>query len=460
MGAVMIYGRKGLLAAALLVIGCLAGLSPALANDDDDPNTFWADRAKKAAAAKKTTTTTTTTTPAPATTPTRTTTTRRATSVRRAPVETAPSGLPPEGETRFVKDQVIVRYRLSARSSNMDALVGRLNLAHLDARTFRMAGVTVHLYQITDGSDVSEIITALEADGTVVSAQPNYIYTPAQDANAGSNQYALGRLGVAPDSGAARGSGVRLAIIDSVVDVAHPEFANAKIEAHDVSDAPDAVADAHGTGITGVAAAGNTLLGIAPEADIVAIAAFAKAEDGQTYGNSWTIATALDLAASENAQVVNMSFAGPRDPLLESSISGAGKRGMVLVAAAGNDGPDAAALYPAAYEGTIGVTAIDENDGVYVNANRGAYVELAAPGVNILTAAPDGAYDFISGTSLASAHVSALAALLLSADPSQTPEQIAELLMQTSNDLGEAGRDDVFGAGVPNAAAALGQLGN
>src|SRR5262249_35009076 len=131
------------------------------------------------------------------------------------------------------------------------------------------------------------------------------------------------------------------------------------------------------------------------------------------------------------------------------------RKGLVLVAAAGNDGPSAPPDYPAAYPGVIAVTATDVDDHLLRVANHGGYVAVAAPGVDISVAAPNGGYGFTTGTSVAAAHVSGLVALLLERNPRLTPDAVAAILMQTAKHLGAKSRNDEFGAGLVDAYAAL-----
>lgn len=387
--------------------------------------------------------------------PRRTVAPRRQPAVSR-PAETAPSGQPPQGEDRFLADEVIVRYRLASSAGQRDALVRRLGLRHIEARTFALSGSTVHRYAIAFGAPLRATIAALEADPTVVYAQPNYLYVAQQaPAAAAVPQYALDRLVVRNAHAVSRGAGVTLAIVDSAVDAAHPEFTGAALEAFDVRDTDEARSDPHGTSIAGVIAARGTLTGIAPEARILAIASFAPDAEGRIRGSTWSVAKALDLAHSNGARLLNLSFAGPADPLVERSLRGAARRQMIAVAASGNEGPDAAPLYPAAYPSVMAVTATDASDGLYPQASGGSHVALAAPGVEIVTVAPGEAFGVASGTSLATAHVTGLAALLLSADPSLDPQRLSDILEGAASDLGEPGRDPRFGFGLPNAEAAL-----
>jgi subtilisin family serine protease len=214
-------------------------------------------------------------------------------------------------------------------------------------------------------------------------------------------------------------------------------------------------AHAHGTSIAGVIASRGTLLGIAPDARLLGVRAFLEDERGSAYGTTWRVSTALDRAHSAGARIVNMSFAGPEDPLVGQSVAGTLRRGAVAVAAAGNEGPASPPLYPAAYPGVIAVTAVDKDNLVYVKANQGAHIALAAPGVDILAPVPNNGYQISSGTSLAAAHISGLVALILSRAPSLSAADVSEILLSSTTGLGEPGRNPVFGAGLPDALTAL-----
>jgi subtilisin family serine protease len=383
---------------------------------------------------------------------------RPAAPARQAARETAPSGAPAAGETRMLADEVVVRFRLSARQSAMDALVRRLGLRHLEARTFAAAGITVHRYALARGQAVAATIAALEADPAVVYAQPNYLYALLQGAAAAAPgaQYAIDALAIRGAHALTSGRGVTVAVIDSGIDRAHPEFAGGAIEARDVAGDAATPPHAHGTSIAGIIAARGTLMGIAPEVSLVGIRAFV--DDGAAagpYGTSWRIAAGFDAALKAGARVVNMSFAGPRDPLVEQGVGGLARRGVAMVAAAGNEGASAPPQYPAAYDGVIAVTAVDSAHAAFAAANIGDYIAFAAPGVDIVSPAPGNAYQITSGTSLAAAHVSGVAALLLARDPRLKPQDIDRLLSAAATDLGEPGRDATYGNGLPDAAKAL-----
>ena len=150
-----------------------------------------------------------------------------------------------------------------------------------------------------------------------------------------------------------------------------------------------------------------------------------------------------------------MSFAGAADPAIARAIAIARRKDIVLIAAAGNAGATSAPLYPAADRNVIAVTATDVDDKVFGRANRGKYVALAAPGVDILMPTPGGNYQLSSGTSMAAAYVSGVAALLIERKPQLNPEQLKKVLTSSARDLGPKGPDPEYGAGLVDAYQAI-----
>ena len=130
-------------------------------------------------------------------------------------------------------------------------------------------------------------------------------------------------------------------------------------------------------------------------------------------------------------------------------------KGIVMVAAAGNAGPKSPPLYPAANSNVIAVSATDAQDKLFAASNRGGYVAISAPGVEIFLPAPDEKYQMTSGTSFSAAYISGLAALMLERNPALKPDEVRAILMKTARDLGPPGRDDQFGAGEADALAAV-----
>ena len=132
---------------------------------------------------------------------------------------------------------------------------------------------------------------------------------------------------------------------------------------------------------------------------------------------------------------------------------------MIFIAAAGNNGPKGAPLYPAAYPQVIAVTAIDDKDRLYGKANRGDYISIAAPGVDIIAPALKGGYALSSGTSMAAAHVSGVVALLLERDGKLDWSTAREILSASARKPNGSSGGNAFGAGILDAAGALGEAG-
>jgi subtilisin family serine protease len=157
----------------------------------------------------------------------------------------------------------------------------------------------------------------------------------------------------------------------------------------------------------------------------------------------------------EGARIINMSFAGPRDPSLERALKAAYDKGIVLIAAGGNAGPKSPPLFPGAIPFVIAVTATDVDDKLFSGANRGKYISVAAPGVDILVPAPEGEYQMTTGTSVAAAEVSGIVALLLERNPKLMPVDIRRILTASAKRLGPGERDDNFGSGLIDPLQAL-----
>jgi subtilisin family serine protease len=210
----------------------------------------------------------------------------------------------------------------------------------------------------------------------------------------------------------------------------------------------------HGTGIAGAIASHARLMGAAPAVHLIAIRAFGQGSVG-VESSSFVVLKSLDHAVSQHAQIINMSFAGPKDALIERAINAVASRGIAMIAASGNAGAKSPPLYPAANPHVIAVSATDARDKLFEASNRGSYVALAAPGAEIFLPAPDQKYQITSGTSFAAAYVSGVAALMLERNPALKPDDLRAILTRTARDLGSPGRDDLFGAGEADAYAAV-----
>lgn len=179
--------------------------------------------------------------------------------------------------------------------------------------------------------------------------------------------------------------------------------------------------------------------------------AFHRAKRQDDRSGAFDLVRALDLLAAREVQLINLSLAGPPNRLLEQVVKKAGERGIILVAAAGNGGPRAEPVYPAAYEEVIAVTATDKSKRPYRRAGRGDHIDFAAPGVAVWTAASITGARPKTGTSFAAPFVTAAVALMKASEPKLGPALIRERLAGNVEDLGDPGKDPVFGWGLLNA---------
>ena len=369
------------------------------------------------------------------------------------------TGLPPPGETRFLLDEVVLQFGPEVSQQQVTDIAQRLGLTIVSQQTIAALHRTVYTFRIPNGKSVAEIIRLIDDAGLHVAAQPNYTYGMAQDqrgASVGSGdpaQYIVQKLQLGAVHRITEGNNVVVALINSQVDPKQPDFAGRIVESYDAGCGPDTPPDAHGTGMAGAIASHIGLLGVAPSARIIAICAFGG--HGTPEATSTKIIRGVDYAIAHGAKIINMSFAGPHDPALAQELQIAREKGILIIAAAGNAGAKSPPLYPGADPNVMAVTATDEHDRLFSGANQGSYVAVAAPGVNILVPAPNGDVQFTTGTSVASANVSGVAALLLAERPTRTPEEIRAILASTAKHLGANGVNPQFGAGLVDPLKAL-----
>jgi hypothetical protein len=214
----------------------------------------------------------------------------------------------------------------------------------------------------------------------------------------------------------------------------------------------------HGSHVAGIiAAAANNGIGgsgVAPHARILPIRVLNQAGEGTTG----PVASGVRYAADNGAKVINLSLGGTSDSSnLTEAIQYATDKGALVVAAAGNGGPNDVPKWPAALDLTIAVTAVDPANKATIFDQRGDYIDISAPGTEIVSTAK-GDYFTESGTSMAAGFVAGAAALLFAAEPRVTNAQVRDILLRTATDIGEPGRDVTFGFGLINMVAALAEL--
>lgn len=239
-----------------------------------------------------------------------------------------------------------------------------------------------------------------------------------------------------------------IGVVDTGVNLGHEVLAQADITLERFGAAPETPSDSkHGTAVVAllVGARDSRVPGLMPDARLFVADPFA-AVSGDVRADAFGLVTAIDALVAAGVDVINLSLAGPDNGVLRATISEAAVT-TPMVAAVGNAGPNAEPLFPAGYDEVIAVTAVDSRDRVYRRAVRGSHVDLSAPGVQVPTAASVRGMRPQTGTSFAVPFVTAALAAAKEADPDRPIADILASLREAATDLGETGRDDVFGWG-------------
>lgn len=242
---------------------------------------------------------------------------------------------------------------------------------------------------------------------------------------------------------------VRIGIIDTSFDINHPAFANLNsIQGEFLDGERPSPYDWHGTAVLSVLA-GNPhsgTPGLVPDATFLLATAFRSDAAGNASTDTVRLLAALAWLEDLDVDIVNMSFSGPQDPAFARAIKRMSKKGVVFTAAAGNMGPTASPSYPAAYPNVIAVTAVNRNGENYRSANRGTYIDVSAPGVDILTALPNAKQGYRTGTSFAAPFVTAILAARVGEGEGGAKSAPRQKLPTV--DLGPPGQDPIYGAGL------------
>jgi len=237
------------------------------------------------------------------------------------------------------------------------------------------------------------------------------------------------------------GSGIIVGILDSGIE-AHPQFDDVYIVHIDLAGGGVAgPGAAHGTSVASIISGKE---GIVPNAELFVV----RVLDDEGLGNSYHVAEGIVQAVDLGGKVINLSLGVYQDSvLMRQAVKYASDRGVVLVAAAGNDGYDRMP-FPAAYEEVLAVTALDAEGSQGVFPNQSPEIDFAAPGIGVRTAKEDEGTTLFSGTSAAAPFVSGTLASLMSGDQAMSAEEAVELLRRYLNDAGAPGPDPVYGAGA------------
>lgn len=294
---------------------------------------------------------------------------------------------------------------------------------------------------------------------------PERVFLPAQAAAEPSVDWGVVKIGAQVAWKTTKGRLVRVAVLDTGCDLTHPNLKGAIMAARDFTGSPSGPSDVngHGThcaGVVGARTDGAGLLGVAPECSILV----AKVLGDSGSGSDFSISGGIDwsLAAAQNTDVISMSL-GARTPsqTIHAAVKRADAEGVIVVAAAGNEGPGQNTVgYPGGFVECVCVAATDSTDAVARFSSRGQQVFVAGPGVNVRSTYPGGRYATMSGTSMATPHLAGVAALWIAANPTvpkkDRPAKFKAALVAACKDLGTPGRDTAYGHGLVDCTKLIG----
>lgn len=359
---------------------------------------------------------------------------------------------------KYAPDEILVRFR---KSASAEAASQCLFLAQAEA-LYSIEGLDVWVAQVPNGA-VAEALAMVSSCPQTLYAEPNYVVFAADtfpsDPSFGM-QYGLTKIRAPQGWDYSTGSAsVTIAIVDSGVDLTHPDLAAKIVSGYDFVNDDSIPQDdhfqSHGTHVAGIAAAlsnnGIGVAGVSWGARIMPV----KALDPIGFGFLSDVADGIVWAANHGAQIINLSLGGVSDSLaLQDAVNYASSRGILLVAAAGNSGASPP-LYPARYAKVIAVGAVDNLNNRLATSNFGTELDLVAPGWMIYSTFRSGGYGYNSGTSMAAPFVSGLAAVLYGI-PGNGFAALARSQMESSAlDLGTPGFDAYHGFGLIQMDSAL-----
>lgn len=365
----------------------------------------------------------------------------------------------------FEAGRVLVKFKADVPETEQETLLAQHNLEKLR----ELASLRVGLLQTRAGTELA-VVEALNASPLVEYAEPDYIYHAFQTTGASvtpsdpsfGDQWGLAKINALAAWDFTTGSpDVTIAILDSGADAAHPDLTPKFTTGHNAFFQLGATQDrdGHGTHVAGIAGAASNngigTAGVAWGARIMPVKVLTR-----FGGSTSVIAEGIQWATDNGANIINMSLGGTQDAqVLREAVQYAANRNVLLLAAMGNEFQVGNFInYPAAYPEVMAVAATDRNDAHANFSNSGAHVEVAAPGVDILSTYRVGGvstYTELSGTSMATPHVSGLAALLFSINPNLSAADVRALIILSATDVGAPGWDPETGYGRIDALTAL-----
>jgi subtilisin family serine protease len=353
--------------------------------------------------------------------------------------------------------QILVKPKPSLSESALDALLSSLGARQHDS----IPALDVRIIRVPQQAS-EKLLLALQRNQDVEYAEPDFIATAIGTANdpyfTGGNQWYLTKIQApqAWDSSTGNSTGI-VAIIDTGVRASHPDLSGKVLQGYDfINNDSDATDDnGHGTAVAGLcSAASNNGIGMAAVAwaNPILPVKVLGADGSGTYSG---IANGITWSADRGARIINLSLGGTSSSrTLQDAVNYAWNKKSVIIAAAGNNGNNTA-FYPAACKNVVAVSATTSSDTRPSWSNYGSYVDLSAPGENILTLQGSSSYASWNGTSFSSPITSGVAALMAAANPALSNASIVDLLLKNCDDIGAAGYDVYFGNGRVNANRAV-----
>lgn len=363
----------------------------------------------------------------------------------------------PRDRSHYIEHEVVVRFSPRPDQKTIDKMV-----ASLDAKIKRDFDkfIIIKSRSLT----TKQLMKKLAEHPDSVFAEPNFLLLPNRTPNDPyytEYQWNLPLIGMEQSWDVSEGSSdVIVAVVDTGVDMEHPEFEGKLVEGHNVLDGSNKPQDdnGHGTHVSGVIAAKTNnkdgIAGMTWKSKLMPI----KAIGADGSGSAVDIAQGIYWATDHGADVINLSVGNyTSSAALKEACKYAYDNNVVLVAASGNDASDQPS-YPAAYDEVLSVAAVDHLKERADFSNFGDYVDVAAPGVDIPSTYIYSDYASLSGTSMACPHVAALAALVRSVHPDMKSHDVMELIRSSALDLGPPGHDQLYGFGMIDVNRTLRQL--
>ncbi|HTO42242.1 MAG TPA: S8 family serine peptidase [Rhizomicrobium sp.] len=311
-----------------------------------------------------------------------------------------------------------------------------LNFQIVRQQNIASLGLSVVQLRAPDGLNAVEALSRLRRADPAGTYDYDHIYNPS-----GGTQAIAAIAPVMPP--AQTNTKIRIGMIDGGVDRRHSDFASATIIAKNFASDQNIVPTAHGTAVASLLV-GKTVQGTIPSANLYAADVYGGEASG---GAADGIARALGWLAENNVPVANISLVGPPNIILQAAVDAFLRRGHIIAAAAGNDGPAAPPEYPAAYEGVAAITSVDENHAVQFDAGRGPHIAFAGLGVGRRVAAMRGGHATVTGTSYAAPEIAVRFAIMLAQPNPAEAKAVWATLEHEAVDLGAPGRDPIFGYG-------------